>query len=55
MRKMVYLDVKYMTAGRNYEFINTGTRLNADGTIYRCTILSCITILTSGLQKDNSK
>jgi len=51
LSKMVYLDVKYMTASRNYEFLNTGTRLNANVTLYRCTILSCITILTSGLPK----
>jgi len=30
LSKMVYLDVKYMTASRNYEFLNTGNRLNAD-------------------------
>ena len=47
----MYLDVKYMTASRNYEFLNTGTRLNANVTLYRCTILTCITILTSGLPK----
>jgi len=29
----VYLDVKYMTANRNYEFLNTGTRLNAYDTL----------------------
>ena len=51
LSKMVYLDVKYMTANRNFEFLNTGTRLNANGTLYRCTTLSCITILTSGLQQ----
>jgi len=47
----VYLDVNCMTANRNYEFLNTGTRLNAYGTFYRCTTLSCITILTSGFKK----
>jgi len=34
MSKMVYLDVEYMTANRNYEFLNTGTRLNADGKLF---------------------
>ena len=34
LSKMVYLDVNYMTANRNYEFLNTGTRLNVNGTIY---------------------
>src|SRR6218665_561145 len=53
LSKMVYLDVKYMTENRNYEFLNTVTHLNADGTLYRCTTLSCVTILTSGLQKNN--
>ena len=48
--KMVYLDVKYITANRNYDFLITGTRLNADGTLYRFTTLSCIAILISGLQ-----
>jgi len=50
---MMYLGVKYMTANLNYEFLNTGTRLNANGTLYRCSSLSCIrpTILPSGLQK----
>jgi len=40
---MVYLDVKYMTENRNYEFLNTGIRLNAHGTLYRCSTLNCIT------------
>jgi len=46
-----------MTANRNYEFLNTETRLNADGTLYRCrpTTLSCITVLTSRLQENNNK
>ena len=43
LSKMVYLhvDVKYTTANR----------LNANGTLYRRNSLSCITTLTSGLQK----
>jgi len=60
LSKMVYLGVKYMTANRNNEFLNTGTRFNADSTLNRCTTLSCITILTSGLcdigyQENNNK
>jgi len=37
-----------------YNFLlQTEPRINAHGTLYRCTNLSCITILTSGLQNSN--
>jgi len=46
-----------MTASRNYEFLNTGTRLNAYASLYRCTTLSCITVYIYSLPdfKNNDK
>jgi len=47
--KVAYM---YMTENWNYEFLNTGTRLNAHGTLYRWLYyLELHYLLTSGLQK----